>query len=815
MARYNLIMSMKKFFKKLLALFFKKKNQALEPEADSRQETQDTDAVKTGNDASGQQPQAPDQQPQTPGEQPQAPGEQPQAYDQQPPQVETGNVADEPHYTPEELQMQLKASRDSNKILESNNNAYRQFVFDVAQVLGIQIKEAQITVDLPKIIDALKSKEDASVALDKLNEHINKLKDKNNYLGLKLNEAREKKSSASVAEVLIDFINRIKGKCNAEDKSAIQVSTSPKISDNQIKDPDIAQKFDSFLIEILKDAGIEVDANKGRQAIIDALKALREENDAAKQRDDDDTIIRKAFEEGKLPQDEVNKLITKAVQGGKLTQEAADALLAGTVKDIEAAKLPEAAVKALIQLLNGAIGDSDKPIAECTNLGEVAEQIAALSHEASMPTDAKEAAEKASEAARAEAVKVVETALDVKEVALTEDGIKAAVTKFLTNSFKEQAEDLGTLISLISQHIKTSKTAKTVKQVLGAKGLSADSFKNAVIANECSRLQNLHKDSEAVAKAKTIESMVNALLKKIKEADEEAQKLAKKLVELITKYDGEFKADDKAKVIDLLLTYSGKVNAKEQQLSSEIKDKDSEIKGHLATISDHKSDITKLKEQQQKLEAEKKELLSESDKMVEFAQACAKAIDEFSKYTLMDDCNESGKSDTLQDSLQSRVEKLLEKVRGVTKAESPTATRAAIQKMLVEELGNKNGAINVISQYYAYSRLPFMTDSARKYGVYFNRKNMAQLFDAVNDLLIAFGIRLDIPTLFAQSATEGNYAVVNGEEYSELDNFCPQVRNHVDKIDSESKPAQIIYDMVQVGFSVDGRSASKSKVLTN
>lgn len=791
MARYNLIISMKKFFKKLLALFFKKKNQAPESEADSRQETQDTDAVKTGDDAGDRQSQAPDQQ-QTPDQQPQTPGQQPQLF-------EACNVADEAQQTAEELQIKLDAA---NHRLQEKEGV----IATVSALLGVQVVDETDELAVLKIaIEDLQNAstnqvEDAVEVLQLLKEHMtNKVKPKNEYLCDKFENALKERKGESVTNILIAFINSIKGRVTSAESSTSQASSSLEISDEQIRAGVNTTKLNQFLIGILKEAGIEVAANKGREAIIEVLKALREESDSASK------------QQAELKQIKTEKEQLKQ-QYEQLAKRDNDTTIIR--KAIEAGKLPQEAVEELVQQINRNVGDNGRTIGECTSFGEVLKQIAALAADAQLPKDVQEACDAADKKARAQVNDTIRKALDISEVELTTEGIKAAVTKFMCESLSVNGDNLDQVINLIIEHINQSEAAKKVKNDLGVKSLTVNAISKQAIAKELERLKDAIK-SDIVAKASSIESAINQLLKKIKESYEEAQKLAKQLVELITKYDGEFKADDKAKVIDLLLTYSGKVNAKEQQLDSEIKAKAAEIQRHLGTISARESDITKLKEQQQKLEAEKNELLSESDKMVEFAQACADEIYQRSQITLVDDCDASGQSETLQQTAQGALEKLLDKVRNVKAAETPVDTRAAFRQVFVEDINDKYGAINVISQYYAYSRLPFMTDSARKYGVYFNRKNMAQLFDAVNDLLIAFGIRLDIPTLFAQSATEGNYAVVNGEEYSELDNFCPQVRNHVDKIDSESKPAQIIYDMVQVGFSVDGRSASKSKVLTN
>ncbi len=140
----------------------------------------------------------------------------------------------------------------------------------------------------------------------------------------------------------------------------------------------------------------------------------------------------------------------------------------------------------------------------------------------------------------------------------------------------------------------------------------------------------------------------------------------------------------------------------------------------------------------------------------------------------------------------------------------PVDVRERIQKAL--EHGIDNGPIGKVCQYYAYSKLPFMIDVSSKSKVAFDRKNMFQLYNAVENLYVRFGIHFDLPPLFAIEFDEGEFNQSTGA--LELDNLCPSVRSHREKIDSENIPSPVIVDIAEVGYSVDGKQVKKTGVIT-
>ena len=56
--------------------------------------------------------------------------------------------------------------------------------------------------------------------------------------------------------------------------------------------------------------------------------------------------------------------------------------------------------------------------------------------------------------------------------------------------------------------------------------------------------------------------------------------------------------------------------------------------------------------------------------------------------------------------------------------------------------------------------------------------------------------------------------ILQGKHNGDLDNLCQNSRNHFDNIDSKVKPSDVIVDMINVGFSVDGKVERITSVLT-
>lgn len=148
----------------------------------------------------------------------------------------------------------------------------------------------------------------------------------------------------------------------------------------------------------------------------------------------------------------------------------------------------------------------------------------------------------------------------------------------------------------------------------------------------------------------------------------------------------------------------------------------------------------------------------------------------------------------------------------VSDDDSPVKIKTAIQHFIELELRDNNSIINLIAHYYAYSRLAFMTDKNRQYGIYFDRKLLSELFFWLEKMLGDFGFQLVIPTLFSERLLEGPYENCTGKEYGDLDNICPQSVNYKENISNPDK-SDIIIDVIQAGYIKDGEVVSKAKVI--
>ena len=135
-----------------------------------------------------------------------------------------------------------------------------------------------------------------------------------------------------------------------------------------------------------------------------------------------------------------------------------------------------------------------------------------------------------------------------------------------------------------------------------------------------------------------------------------------------------------------------------------------------------------------------------------------------------------------------------------------------VQGIIEGDIANKCGLANVLSKYYSYSCLPFMTDRARVYGMRIDHESMMRAYNALNHLANRFGLQLIVPNLFADRLNDGEYNDCTGEEYGDLENFCPGVANYVQEISNSDKQGYIT-DLVMVGYRKENKVMQKAKVI--
>lgn len=135
-----------------------------------------------------------------------------------------------------------------------------------------------------------------------------------------------------------------------------------------------------------------------------------------------------------------------------------------------------------------------------------------------------------------------------------------------------------------------------------------------------------------------------------------------------------------------------------------------------------------------------------------------------------------------------------------------------VQDIIEEDITNEYGLTNVLSRYYSYSCLPFMTDQAREYGMRIDHESMMCAYNALSHLANRFGLQLIVPNLFADRISDGEYKDCTGENYGDLENLCPGVANYVLEI-SNSDKQNYITDLVRVGYKKDYNVKQKAMVI--
>lgn len=307
------------------------------------------------------------------------------------------------------------------------------------------------------------------------------------------------------------------------------------------------------------------------------------------------------------------------------------------------------------------------------------------------------------------------------------------------------------------------------------------------------------------------QKLVNALMKLADDAIGTKDLIADELEEKISLRDKSFvSTGDKKDVLGLFGKYENLVSAKENELSGRIALQNDEILKLTDEVSRNETEVANLT-------TKNSNLMYESEVLVEKLHAGADRILDACK-TILNPCsdNEESQCVDIEDRLFGELSNIVNRFKAfcVDKTVIPADARKLIQRLLIDEFSGENSPINTVCRYYAYSRLPFMTDSSREYGITFNRKNMSELFDSIDTLYVQFGINFNIPNLFVMGIDEGNFENLTGKMYGDLDNLCQNSRNHFDNIDSNAKPANVIVDIVGIGFSVDGKIEKVTSVLT-
>lgn len=408
---------------------------------------------------------------------------------------------------------------------------------------------------------------------------------------------------------------------------------------------------------------------------------------------------------------------------------------------------------------------------------------------------------------------ILESNIDVLTQQSLDDALKSAIVKFLSRHLTElHVENLEDAINSLSISLANSSTLTNTFKAYGINTISElpmvirKKMNDEILASVSHKVKAVFPDKHF----DSIQKLINSLLKSSEEMKDNETLIADELEEKISMRNNSYVSNSQNSIINLLNEYNELVTANEEQLNTDIREKAEHIT-HL------ESKVESKQEEVNVLTQKNTTLMIESENMLENLRIGAEKIIESCK-TILHPCSDNDESqcvdieDRLFTDLLHSINRL--KALQISDESIPIDTRKAIQQILIQELSVENSPINTICRYYAYSRLPFMTDTSRKYGITFNRKNMAELFNAVETLYVQFGINLNIPDLFVAGFDEGNFENLTGQTYGDLDNLCQNSRNHFDNIDSNNKPSNVIVDVINVGYTVDSITGRITSVLT-
>ena len=602
------------------------------------------------------------------------------------------------------------------------------------------------------------------------------LSKKNKGLSDVVADAMEEKGNNQY-EILLKVIDLLPFKIKDDKSTPIITEQTITISDTQLRHSSNSYILKKWLKEQFNVAGIsEFDMNK---TVLDNLANIS-------------AAFKEYKEEGPRKSDEV--IIDGVISGGALTDGQKSVL-----------------IRRLIKIINGKVNDPSRTIADSLSLNEFAQSVADMLQQPSTHEEAQIQTQQRN-------IAIVNEALDTNMTSLSIEAIKDTVKKIVLDVLQSKLSsfDIETYDDALTSLAKCNNQYNDLIKLL--QEFEADSLTALPKAiREKQNRELLKSVSDKVAKLfpeqniDSVQKLVNNLFREIQEAKESCDLIADNLEERISLRDKSYSSPEGNRdVLELMSRYDNLVNSEDANLREQIASKDSEISQLHGTISNQNEKISSL-------ENDNQNLMSESKKMVETLHDGAEIILESCK-TILNPCSDDEEAqcvdieDRLFSDLNSSVSKL--KTFSVSNETVPVETRKKIQDLLINELSSDNSPINTVCRYYAYSGLPFMTDTAREYGITFNRRNMAELYSAIDNLYVQFGINFNIPSLFVMGIEEGEFENVTGKMYGDLDNLCQNSRNHFDNIDSATKPSNVIVDVVNVGYAVDGKVGRITSVLT-
>lgn len=387
----------------------------------------------------------------------------------------------------------------------------------------------------------------------------------------------------------------------------------------------------------------------------------------------------------------------------------------------------------------------------------------------------------------------------------SENTEETAISNFLKEVGMHPTASQEDAIKQIKEAIaKVTKLDNICKQygIDNAEGL-LDAIKKHIYKSIKGQLESKNETKEIIASCHTTEGIVKELsdayievgIEK-KKLEDERKEMTTNLKEAYTKV-GNSESTEDSNMNEMFKAYQDAVcqkiateKANVETLQQEVSAKQEIIKSNHKTFNNMLSGMN---------EVMKKDI---DDIQASIAGSFIRPCD----MTLKPQCDEN------QSLLREAFKKFSMKLQATEAIGNYTELYHKVQDIIEEDITNEYGLTNVLSRYYSYSCLPFMTDQAREYGMRIDHESMMCAYNALSHLANRFGLQLIVPNLFADRISDGEYKDCTGENYGDLENLCPGVANYVLEI-SNSDKQNYITDLVRVGYKKDYEVKQKAMVI--
>lgn len=387
----------------------------------------------------------------------------------------------------------------------------------------------------------------------------------------------------------------------------------------------------------------------------------------------------------------------------------------------------------------------------------------------------------------------------------SENTAETAISNFLKEVGMHPIASQEDAIKQIKETIaKVTKLDNICKQygIDNAEGL-LDAIKKHIYKSIKGQLESKNETKEIIASCHTTEGIVKELSDAYIEVGIEKKKLEEERKEMTTNLKeaytnvGNSESTEDSNMNEMFKAYQDAVcqkiateKANVETLQQEVSAKQEIIKSNHKTFSNMLSGMN---------EVMKKDI---DDIQASIAGPFIRPCD----MTLKPQCDEN------QSLLREAFKKFSMKLQATEAIGNYAELYHKVQDIIEEDITNEYGLTNVLSRYYSYSCLPFMTDQAREYGMRIDHESMMCAYNALSHLANRFGLQLIVPNLFADRISDGEYKDCTGENYGDLENLCPGVANYVLEI-SNSDKQNYITDLVRVGYKKDYKVKQKAMVI--